>query len=84
MVKEHNTAKGVNIATEFDNSKDVLFNKKIIRHKVKRIQSKKHKLGTFKIDKISLSCFDNKRYVLDNGIHTLSYFHKNSVKCSNN
>ena len=26
--KEHNTAKGVNIATEFDKFKDVLFNKK--------------------------------------------------------
>ena len=26
--KEHNTAKGVNIATEFDNFKDVLFTKK--------------------------------------------------------
>ena len=35
--KEHNTGKGVNIATEFDNFKDVLFNKKIIRHKMKRI-----------------------------------------------
>ena len=77
--KEHNTAKGVNIATEFDNFKDVLFNKKIIRHKMKRIQSKKHKLGTYEIDKISLSCFDDKRYVLDDGIYTLAYFHKDSV-----
>ena len=50
---------------------------------MKRIQSKKHKLGTYEIDKISLSCFDNKRYVLDDGIHTLSYFHKNSVKSCN-
>ena len=41
--KEHNTAKGVSIATDFDKFKDVLFNKKIIRHKMKRIQSKKHK-----------------------------------------
>ena len=57
--------------------------KKIIRHKMKRIQSKKHKLGTDKIDKISLSCFDDKRYVLDDGIYTLSYFHKNSVKSVN-
>ena len=64
--------------------KDVLFNKKIIRHKMRRIQSKKHRLGTYKIDKISLSCFDNKRYVLDDGIHTLSYFHKNSLKSCNN
>ena len=47
---------------------------------MKRIQSKKHKLGTYEIDKISLSCFDDKRYVLDDGIYPLSYFHKNSVK----
>ena len=39
--KEHNTAKGVSIATEFNKFKDVSFNKKIIRHKMKRIQSKR-------------------------------------------
>ena len=43
------------------------------------IQRKKYKLGTYEIDKISLSCFDNKRYVLDDEIHTLAYFHKDSV-----
>ena len=31
---------------------------------------------TSEIDKISLSCFDSKRYVLDDGIHALSYFHE--------
>ena len=36
--KEHNTGNGVSIATEFDKFKDVLINKKIIRHKMKRIQ----------------------------------------------
>ena len=46
---------------------------------MKRIQSKKHKLGTCEIDKISLSCFNDKRYVLDDGIRTLAYFHKDSV-----
>ena len=35
--KECNTAKGVSIATEFDKSKDLLFNEKIIRHKMKII-----------------------------------------------
>ena len=49
--KESNTAKGVNIATEFNEFKDTLFNKKIIRHKMKRIQRKKHKAGTYKIKK---------------------------------
>ena len=66
----------MSIATEFDKFKDVLFNEKIIRHKMKRIQSKKHKLGTYEIDKISLSSFDDKRYVLDDGIRMLAYFHK--------
>ena len=74
--KESNTAKGVNIATEFNEFKDTLFNKKIIRHKMRRIQSKKHKVGSYEIDKISLSCFDDKRFVLDNGTHALAYFHK--------
>ena len=78
-VKEHNALKGVSIATEFDKFKDVLFNKKFIRQIMKRIQSKKHKLGTYEIDKISLSCFDDKRYVSDDRIHALSYFHKDSV-----
>ena len=77
--KEYNTAKGVSIATEFDKFKDVLFNEKIIRQKMKRIQSKKHKLRTYEIDKISLSCFDNERYVLDDRIRTLAYVRKDGV-----
>ena len=77
--KECNTGKGLSITTEFDGFKDVLFNEKIIRHKMKKIQSKKHKLGTYEIDKISLSCFGDKRYVLEDGIRTLAYFHKDSV-----
>ena len=78
--KESNTAKGVNIATEFNEFKDTLFNKKVFRHKMKRIQSKKHKLGTYEINKISLSCFDDKRFILNDGIHTLAYFHKDCKK----
>ena len=81
---QSSTAKGVNIATEFNEFKDVLFNKKIIKHKMKRIQDKKHKIGTYEINKISLSCFDDKRQVLDDGIDTLAYFHKDRVtSCKN-
>ena len=47
---------------------------------MKRIQAKKHKIGTYEIDKISLSCFDDKRFVLDDGVHTLAYFHKDCNK----
>ena len=82
---ESSTAIAVNIATEFNEFKDVLFNKKIIRHKMKRIQAKKHKIGTYEIDKTSLSCFDDKRFVLDDGVHTLAYFHKDcNKKCDKN
>ena len=55
-------------------------NKKVIRHKMKRTQSKKHKIGTYEVKKISVSCFDDKRYILDDGVHTLVYFHKDCKK----
>ena len=42
---------------------------------MKKIQAKKHKIRTYDIDKISLSSFDDKRYVSDDGVHTLTYFH---------
>ena len=34
---------------------------------MKRIQSKLYEIGTYDVFKISLSCFDDKRYVLDVG-----------------
>ena len=44
---------------------------------MKRIhKSKLHKIGTYELNKISLSCSDDKRYVLDDGSNTLAYFHK--------
>ena len=42
--KEFNTAKGVNTVMKFNEYKDILFNKKITRHKMRRIQSKNIKL----------------------------------------
>ena len=47
---------------------------------MKRIQGKKHKIGTYKINKKSLSCFDDKRFFLDDGIHTLACFCKGVKK----
>ena len=79
--RESNTAKGVSIATEFNECKDVFFNKNVIRHKMKRIQAKKHKIGSdlWNWQNIIIM-FDAKRYVLDDGIHTLGYFHKDCNK----
>ena len=52
--KETNKAKGVSVATEFKKFKNILFNKKIMRHKMRRIQAKNHKIGTYEINEISL------------------------------
>ena len=51
---------------------------------MKRIQAKKHKPATYENDEISWSCFDDKRYVLDDGVNTLAYFHKDCNKCDKN
>ena len=68
---EHKKAKGMNrhfAATISHNEyKDVLLNKKCLRHWMNSIQSKDHKIGTYEIDKISLSCFDDKIYIQNNG-----------------
>ena len=43
---------------------DVFSGEKYVRHDMKGIQSKNHKLGTYKINKIiSLSYFDDKKYM---------------------
>ena len=76
--KESNAAKGVTIATEFNEFEVTLFNEKIIRHKMRRIQGKKNKMRTCEVNNISLSFFDGKRFFLNDRIHTLAYFHKDS------
>ena len=43
---------------------------------MKRIQSKLQRIGTYDVCKISLSCFEDKRYVLGDGVNSLAYFHK--------
>ena len=74
--KEINKAKGVHKKLRHKEYVDVLFNKKAVRHKVKRIQSILHEIGTYGLNRISLSCFDDKRYVLGGAINTLTYFNK--------
>ena len=68
-------AKGVNRELMHSEFKDVLFDKKVVRHCMKRTLAKGNKIGTYDICKISLSCFDDKRFVLDDGINSLEYGH---------
>ena len=43
---------------------------------MKRIRSKLHRIRTYNVCKLSLSCFDDKRFALDDGVNTLAFFHK--------
>ena len=73
---EKSTNKRHDAFIEFPEFRDTLFQKRIIRHTMRGIKSKNHNLGTYKTNKISLSCFDDKRYILRNGIETFAYGHK--------
>ena len=46
-----------------------------MHHKMKTIRSQNHQLGSYEINKVSLSCFDDKRYILENGIKSYAYGH---------
>ena len=43
---------------------------------MKRIQGKLHRIGSYDVCKISLCCFEDKRYTLNDRINSLAYFHK--------
>ena len=52
---------------------------------MKTIRSDYHNLFTFKTNKIALSAFDNKRWILDDGISTLAHGHyKTKQECERN
>ena len=57
------------------NYKDTLFNRKQMYHNMKTIRSQNHELKTYEINKISLSCFDDKRYINDDGVTSHAYGH---------
>ena len=57
------------------NYRDTLFNNKQMHHKMKTIRSENHQLGSYEINKVSLSCFDDKRYIHDDGITSYAYGH---------
>ena len=80
-LKEEKKAKGIkkNIIKnniKHINYKETLFNNKQMHHKMKTIRSQNHQLRSYEINKVSLSCYDDKRYIQEDGIHTHAYGHK--------
>ena len=78
--KEGKTAKGIkkNIIKnniKHEDYKNVLINNKQIHHTMKTIRSMNHQLGSYELNKVSLSCFDDKRYIANDGIISFAYGH---------
>ena len=77
---EKSVYKGHNSDIIYDEFKDTHSNKKVIRHNMRGIKSKHHEIYIYEGNKTSLSDFDDKRYILDDGINTLPYGHKDIPK----
>ena len=54
---------------------DCLFEERKFMHTMQTIRSFKHQLYTIKQNKVSLSSYDDKRYLIDDGVSSLPYGH---------
>jgi len=78
--EEHKKAKGIRknvIKNEIkhQNYLDVLFNGKRMHHQMNTIRSESHQINSYHINKVSLSPFDDKRYILKDEVTSLAYGH---------
>ena len=78
--KETKTAKGIKKYVikkdlKHENYNEILTSGKNIYSTMKMIRSSKHQLYTMEMNKVSLSAYDDKRYILDNGISSYAYGH---------
>ena len=69
------TAKGIaksiiKQVIKHEDYKNILFNNKQMYHNMKTIRSDLHQLKSFSLNKASLSCFDDKRYIHNDGINS--------------
>lgn len=74
------TAKGVQKAVvkssiSIENYKDCLFSNVLLKHNNFRLQSKQHCISSVRINKLSFSPLDDKRYILDDAVSTLAFGH---------
>ena len=77
---EKSVYEGHNSDIKFDEFKDTHSNEKVIRHDMRGIKSRDYIITTYEKNKISLSAFDDKWYIYDDGINTLPYGHEDIPK----
>ncbi|XP_064629257.1 uncharacterized protein LOC135488549 [Lineus longissimus] len=82
--KEIRKAKGVkkNVVKQeirHEQYKECLFEKKVFHHGMNALRSEGHHIYGLRINKVSLSPMDTKRWIAEDGIHTLAYGHKDAI-----
>ena len=78
--KESKKCKGVSKAVvrkkiSDDDYKECLFSRKESVRKMNVIRSRKHEIFSQTIEKVALSCDDDKRFILEDGISTFAWGH---------
>ena len=84
---EKKTAKGIsrNVTEQqlrHEMYKQSLFQEKYYMSSMNQIRSYNHNLYSVTLNKIGLSPYDDKRFVLEDGIHTLAYGHYKCLESS--
>jgi ribosomal protein L31E len=65
-----------------DHFKGVIREKEQLQHNMNTMRSVKHQVGTYEMRKVTLSCFDDKGHLLNDGITSYAYGHKKiSANC---
>ena len=81
---EKKTAKGIKKSVtkrklRHANYKDCLFEKRQTMANMNQIRSERHEIYSIKLNKIGLSPYDDKRYILNDGMSTLAYGHYKTI-----
>ena len=61
------------------NYKECLFEKRQTMTNMNQIRSERHEIYSIKLSKIGLSPYDDKRYILNDGMNTLAYGHYETI-----
>ena len=56
----------------------LLFNATDMRHEMKRFQSKSHNIRANRTNEVSLTFYNDKKYMIEDGHYRLSYFYKST------
>ena len=59
--------------------KEALFEKQTFRHSMDILRSERHRIYGQRLNKVSVSPFDSKRWIAENGEDTLAYGHKDAL-----